>query len=75
VNPTDIGTASSRDVASDLISYVRLHLASPVTVFSEPPVRFASGVENRVYGFRLNAVEAELSGPLVLRVYARTAGG
>ena len=38
-------------------------------------MRFASGVENRVYAFRLNAVEPELSGPLVLRLYANTADG
>ncbi len=62
------GTTSA-DIATELLSYLRFQLRAPSADYADPPVRFGSGVENRVYGFKLRNAPEEFSGALVLRLF------
>jgi len=63
-------------VAAPLLRYLQLKLEAPNLRYLKMPFRFHGGVENRVYGFHLQDVEASLSQPeflppLILRLFGQ----
>jgi aminoglycoside phosphotransferase (APT) family kinase protein len=71
----DAGAALDRDLAPKLLMYVRAHLDAPAATYIDEPSRFSSGVEARVYAFRLGGVPDALSDRLVLRLFGSHVAG
>jgi aminoglycoside phosphotransferase (APT) family kinase protein len=59
----------TKALSDKFISYLRAKFGNPAVDFASPLVRLRGGYETSTYRFRLDAAPAELSGPLVLRVY------
>lgn len=52
-----------------LIAYLRTQLGNPTLDFARPLARLQGGYETAIYRFELDGAPAELSKPLVLRLY------
>jgi aminoglycoside phosphotransferase (APT) family kinase protein len=63
-------TLATDELANKLLAYLRVQIKTPDLAYASRPERFSAGVENRVYGLRLDGAPHELDGPLVLRLYA-----
>ena len=56
------------DLGPKLLTYVQAHIDGAAT-YVQAPSRFTSGVETRVYAFRLGGLREAFSNPLVLRLF------
>ena len=71
----DAGAPLDRDLGPKLLTYVHAYLDAEAATYAAEPSRFSSGVETRVYAFRLAGVPDALSGPLVLRLFGSHVAG
>ena len=61
-------------VAGGLLRHLQTEPGLERTAFDGPPVRLMGGFETLIYAFRLTGAPSELSGPLVVRVFAEAGG-
>ena len=57
------------EVASRLLSLLRIELRKPDLAYAELPTRVTGGFDTMIYAFRLRGAAEEWSGPLILRVF------
>jgi aminoglycoside phosphotransferase (APT) family kinase protein len=77
-HPTDEPRAAAPPhgrIADDLLRYVHATLGQADATYAVFSDRFATGVENLVYGLSFNGVSDALSGPLVLKLFPAHAEG
>jgi aminoglycoside phosphotransferase (APT) family kinase protein len=60
---------SDPELAPRLLAVLRAHTGIAGLRYASPPERFGSGVEARVFGFRLVGASGALARPLVLRLF------
>ncbi|MCH8346269.1 MAG: phosphotransferase, partial [Chloroflexi bacterium] len=61
-------------VAGELLRHLQTEPGLERAAFDGPPVRLMGGFETLIYAFRLTGAPSELSGPLVVRVFAEAGG-
>jgi aminoglycoside phosphotransferase (APT) family kinase protein len=62
-------SAADQSVSTALIEFLRGYASAPTMAFAEEPARISGGFDTTIYSFRLSEGPADLSRPLILRVY------
>jgi aminoglycoside phosphotransferase (APT) family kinase protein len=64
------GQGSGIEIAERLLTHLREETGLPGLDYAEPPRPVGGGYDTQIFGFRLTGAPAELSTPLILRLYA-----